>query len=245
MYQTTVSACKELSSLSAEATGVTYQMDILFQASILEEAKKDPDLNGLNLSILRPSDLLVAHVNGNLEVGGVRRFAGFKNVRNTCFINASLQAFLNVDSLRSQINNPLSPIVVTSSQIDEKLLTRLQQALKEVELWHASNKWSLIVPIRVLQSVFSIGTQRHGMIAGEQGDAVECFKMFCNSVGLSEGPQCLFMDALQYPQGIDEEVQMSIAQLVELLHANERITVPVPPKTFVLGLVPFQDDNRD
>ena len=50
MYETTVSACKELSSLSAEAAGVTYQMDILFQASILEEAKKDPDLNGLNLS---------------------------------------------------------------------------------------------------------------------------------------------------------------------------------------------------
>lgn len=33
---------------------------------------------------------------------------------------------------------------------------------------------------------------------------------------------------------------MSIAQLVHMLHANEPITVPEPPKTFVLGLVPFR-----
>ena len=33
---------------------------------------------------------------------------------------------------------------------------------------------------------------------------------------------------------------VSIAQLVDVLHANEPITVPVPPKTFVLGLVPFR-----
>ena len=33
---------------------------------------------------------------------------------------------------------------------------------------------------------------------------------------------------------------MSIAQLVQMLHANEPISVPVPPKTFVLGLVPFR-----
>ena len=31
---------------------------------------------------------------------------------------------------------------------------------------------------------------------------------------------------------------MSIAQLVHMRHANEPITVPEPPKTFVLGLVP-------
>ena len=33
---------------------------------------------------------------------------------------------------------------------------------------------------------------------------------------------------------------MSIAQLVEILYANEPITLPVPPKTFVLGLVPYR-----
>jgi len=45
---------------------------------------------------------------------------------------------------------------------------------------------------------------------------------------------------LQYPQAIDEDMHMSIAQLVHMLHANEPITVPVPPKPFVLGLVPFR-----
>ena len=33
---------------------------------------------------------------------------------------------------------------------------------------------------------------------------------------------------------------MSIAQLVQMLHANEPISEPGPPKTFVLGLVPFR-----
>ena len=35
-------------------------------------------------------------------------------------------------------------------------------------------------------------------------------------------------------------MHMSIAQLVHMLYANEPITVPVPPNTFVLGLVPFR-----
>ena len=110
-------------------------------------------------------------------------------------------------------------------------------------LRYASNKWSVIVPIRVLQSVFSVGTERYAMIAGRQSDAMDCFYIFCDSVGLSPGPECWIPTPehmLQYPQAIDEEMHMSIAQLVHMLHANEPITVPVQPKTFVLGLVPFR-----
>ena len=33
-------------------------------------------------------------------------------------------------------------------------LRKMQQALKELELRYASNKWSVIVPIRALQGVF-------------------------------------------------------------------------------------------
>ena len=40
--------------------------------------------------------------------------------------------------------------------------------------------------------------------------------------------------------GIDEDMHVSISQLVHMLDANEPILVPVPPKTFVLGLVPFR-----
>ena len=90
---------------------------------------------------------------------------------------------------------------------------------------------------------FSVGTERYAMIAGRQSDAMDCFYIFCDSVGLSPGPQCWIPtpeQMLQYPQAIDEDMHMSIAQLVHMLHANEPITVPVPPKTFVLGLVPFR-----
>ena len=45
---------------------------------------------------------------------------------------------------------------------------------------------------------------------------------------------------LQYPKMIEEEMHLRIGQLVHILHAEEAISVPVPPKTFVLGLVPFR-----
>ena len=72
---------------------------------------------------------------------------------------------------------------------------------------------------------------------------MDCFYISGDSVGLSPGPQYWIPtpeQMLQYPQAISEEMHMSIAQLVHMLHANEPITVPVPPKTFVLGLVPFR-----
>ena len=64
--------------------------------------------------------------------------------------------FFNVKALRSQIRNPLCPIVVNAGDVGVATakLRRAQQALKELELRYASNKWSVIVPIRVLQSVF-------------------------------------------------------------------------------------------
>ena len=90
---------------------------------------------------------------------------------------------------------------------------------------------------------FSVGTERCAMIAGRQSDAMDCFYIFCNSVGLLPRPQCWIPtpeQMLQYPQAIDDEMHMTIAQLVHMLHANEPITVLMPPKTFVLGLVPFK-----
>ena len=74
---------------------------------------------------------------------------------NTCFINATLQVFLNVESLRSQIRNTLCPIMVNAGYVGaatEKLMGA-QQALKELEPRYASNIWPVIVPNRVLQNV--------------------------------------------------------------------------------------------
>ena len=118
---------------------------------------------------------------GQLAGGDVRRYAGYRNLGNICCINATLQVFLNVESLRSQMRNPLCPIVGFATA----KLRRAQQALKELELRYASNKWAVIVPIRVLQSVNSVGTERYAMIAGRQSDVMDCFYIFCDSAGLS------------------------------------------------------------
>ena len=68
--------------------------------------------------------------------------------------------FLNVGALRSQIRNPICPIVVNVGDVGVATakLKRAKQALKELELRYASNKWSVVVPIRVLPSVVSVGT---------------------------------------------------------------------------------------
>ena len=137
------------------------------------EARDDPDLHGLNFN-LRLCDLLVPHAEGQLAGGDVRRYAGFRNLGNTCFINATLQVFLNVEALRSQIRNPLCPIVVNAGDVGVATakLRRAQQALKELELRYASNKWSVIVPIRVLQSVFF---GRHRTLCNDSWSAKRCY----------------------------------------------------------------------
>ena len=119
----------------------------------MREASYDPDLHGLDFN-LRHCDPLVPHAEGQLAGGEVRRYAGFRNLGNTCFSNATLQV-LNGEALRSHIRNPLCQIVVNAGDVGVATakLNRSQQALKELELRYAS-KWSVIVPVRVLQSVF-------------------------------------------------------------------------------------------
>ena len=113
MYQTTVRACEELSRSRgreelAGAACVTPRMEVFLESCILRKARDDPDVHGLCLptcgSLLR-------------EAGDGKRYAGFRNLGNTCFINATLQVFLNVESLRSQIRNPLCPIEVNAGYV--------------------------------------------------------------------------------------------------------------------------------
>ena len=81
----------------------------------------------------------------------------------------------------------------------------------------------MVVPIRVPESVFSVGTERCAMIVGRQGDAMGCVYIVCDNVDLSPAPQCWIPtpeQMLQYPETIDEEMHMSIAQLVHMLHGK-------------------------
>ena len=102
-----------------------------------------------------------------------------------------------------------------------------------------------------LAECFSVGTERYAMIAGRQSDAMDCFYMFCDSAGLSPGPQCWIPtpeQMLQCPQAIDEEMHMSIAQLVHMVHANEPTTVRMITETdaeWVVAAVSGWDDTAD
>ena len=141
MYEMTVKACEELSR------SWTPSIEVFLERCTLRKARDDPEVDGLCLptcgSLLR-------------EAGDVRRYAGFRNLGNRCFINATLQVFLNVKALRSQIRNPLCPIVDFAGDVGvaTEKLRMAQEALKELEVRYASNKWSVIVPIRLVQSVF-------------------------------------------------------------------------------------------
>ena len=249
MYQATVKACDELSASRgreelAVAAHSSYELQVFFEICALREVREDPVMHGLNFD-LRPCDLLVFHTEDQMASGHAKRFTGLRNLGNTCFVNATLQVFLHVEAFRSQIANPLPPLVVNAGDIGVATakLRKVQQALEQQERRHASNEWSVLAPIRILQPFFSVGTERYAMIAGRQCDAMDCFYIFCDSVGLSPGPQCWIPrpeQILQYPQTMDEGLHVSIAQLVHMLHPNEPIAIPVPPQTLVLGLAPFR-----
>ena len=74
--------------LSQSAPG-TYSMEVVLEGLILQAAQEDLNLHGLNLN-LRTSDLMVSHTEAQKAARHANTFAGFANLGNTCFVNATL-----------------------------------------------------------------------------------------------------------------------------------------------------------
>ena len=66
----------------AAAAKATCDLEIFLEGCILQEAREDPDLHGLNFN-LHPCDLLVPHTESQMAGGHAQRFAGFRK-RSFC-----------------------------------------------------------------------------------------------------------------------------------------------------------------
>ena len=169
---------------------------------------------------------------------GPNTFTGFQNIGNTCFVNAVLQAFLHVSALRAWISEPTP---YAQDVHDKPKLSRLQEALKKVLQWHSSNEFREIVPIDLLQCLFDLGTDRYGMIAGCQFDALECFTLFHHALGSPNNDACWFFDQhLQYPSGFDENVHIGISLVLNQMATLKGLIRNSAPATLALSVLPFR-----
>ena len=118
-------------------------------------------------------------------------------------------------------------------------LLQLQRALQNVLRWHASNKWCRIAPIELLQCFFNLTTKRYGMLAGQQQDALECFKLFHTALGKASNIDAEFCDVpLQYPSGLPPGAHNTIAHLLNLIATEKGIIGASEPPALVLSVLP-------
>ena len=123
---------------------------------------------------------------------------------------------MHVAGLRSCIENP-KPLPAGGHSNAALLCVR--KALGKVLEQHASRRWCSIVPLRILQAVFPLATQRYAMIPGRQSDAMDCFRLFYDSLGGALQEACWLTppdQMLRYPVGIEEGVHISMGQLLEV-----------------------------
>ena len=161
MYHATDKACKDLSAESAgeaqAAKGSTQgNLEIAAAEDVLWAARENPDLVGLDLTLA--ADQLLTPCSSE----ATNSFVGFQNLGNTSFANATVQIFMHVSAFRRWIRE-----MEHEPKVHSNLSTKLQRALLKVLRLYSSRKWSVIVPIEVLDCIFD-SRGRHGMIAGMQ-----------------------------------------------------------------------------
>ena len=207
-------------------------LEVAFLWSGLQGAQKNANLDGLHLN-LSVQELLLPHA-----ADSPNTFAGFRNLGNTCFANAALQTFLHAGALRRWIAEPRP---YEQHLFMKAQLLRLQHALQKLLQRHSSNKWSVIVPVDVLQCLFDLGTERYGMLAGRQTDILECFKLFHTALGSPCNTECWFLeDPLTYPCNCPNGVLIGIGQLLNIIAADKGVIANSVPATLVLSILPYR-----
>ena len=243
MYRMLARACEETKSAGwclAHAAQNAVSLEQMAECAILKNAMEDLNMHGLQLELTADELMTKYQDDGKGDPLQKNAFPGFRNVGNTCFVNASLQLFMHVAGLRSCIENP-EPL--PAGDYNNAALLRVREGLRTVLQQHASRRWCAMVPLRVLQAIFALGTQRYAMIAGRQSDAMDCVHILYDSVSGPRKESCWLtppQQMLRYPVGVHDGLHIGIAQLLQIVQPEEPLHLPSPPETLLLSILPYK-----
>ena len=221
-------------------------LEASFEAEVLQAAQDNGNTMDLNLNI-SGRELLVPYSEYADEA--TNTFTGFRNVGDSCFVNAVLQVFLHVPALRQWIQESRHNGRGVSVGIARSVT--LQQSLQKALLWHSSGEWSVVVPVRILLCLFEPSWSpsascymESSMIAGWQNDAKECFKVFHEALGSPGNSECrVITESFQYPGQLPDDGCAGIDQMLSSVALQKGAILDDPPHTLVLSILPYRTEG--